>query len=215
VFGADKVGNGHLLPPIFPLSSALMNDETRRRDASTKLVELHPDLERVVQEYGLDKTKLRAGLPTIESGKVPILERNFVVVSDDKKAAQWEVPSLRALFRGDKVPPSFPSGPTPEYMPLFYFIEQHAVLFCNTDGNKSDAEFEEAYGYLRRRPDGKSLSQLQSFLWQTAAVLAGKRPLSAAEFDAIFGRLAQSASTFRMGLISRNYIQTLRAMSGS
>ena len=45
-----------------------------------------------------------------------------------------------------------------------------------------------------------------------AAGLVGLRSVSAAEFDAIFGRLAQSGRTFGIGIVSRNYIAVLRQL---
>ena len=122
------------------------------------------------------------------------------------------VPSGRYLFRGDKPAPAIPNEPPPAYLPLFFFIEQHVLTFCHGLGDKTDGEFEEVYSNLRRRPDGKPASELHFFLWQVAAGLVGRRPVSAAEFEAIFGRLARSASTFRIGLVSRNYITVLRQM---
>jgi hypothetical protein len=41
----------------------------------------------------------------------------------------------------------------------------------------------------------------------------GSRPVSAAEFDAIFGRLARSARTFAMGPVSRNCSTVLRELA--
>ena len=56
------------------------------------------------------------------------------------------------------------------------------------------------------------LQTLRFFLWQVAAGLVGLRTESGAEFDAIFGRLARSARTFGIGVVSRNYITVLRQM---
>lgn len=186
-----------------------MNKEIEEVEASMKLVVLHPSLEEVVKVNGLNPAHLNVGL-AIEVDPHDVEAREQVLIADGAKNAIWKVPSLRALFRGDKAPPSMSKGPPPAYLPLFFFIEQNVLLFCDALGDKTDGEFEEAYQQLRRRPDGTPRSHLQFVLWQVAACLAGKRPVSPAEFEAIFGRLARSASTFRKGLISRNYITVLR-----
>lgn len=136
--------------------------------------------------------------------------REDVVIHDGTKGVVWKLSSLRELFRGAEPAPAIGDTPTPDYLPLFLFIEMHVVTFCDGVRDKTDAEFEEIYSHLRRRPDGKPTSDLHLFLWQVAAGLLGKWPLSAAEFEAIFGRLTQSARTFQIGIVSRNYIAALR-----
>ena len=191
-----------------------MSDHINELEASLKTVELHPSLEEVVQASGLDASKLTVGL-SLSEDQAEISDRTEVLMFDGKKAAVWKVPSLRALFRGDKpAPTNLRDGPTPAYMPLFFFVEKHVLTFCDGFGDKTDGEFEEAFSNLRRRPDGRSLSPLHCFLWQVAAGLLGTRIVSAAEFDVIIGRLAKSARTFKMGGSSRNYITTLRGTVG-
>jgi hypothetical protein len=180
-------------------------------EESMKAVDLHPSLEEVVNANGLDRTKLTVGLK-VQDKRPDLSSRDEVVIYDKTKSAIWKVPSLRALFRGDKPAPAMPHEPPPAYLPLFYFVEMHMLTFCDGLGDKTDGEFEEVYSNLRRRPDGKSLNALHFFLWQVASGLAGLRPLSAAEFDAIFGRLARSARTMGTGVVSRNYIAVLRGM---
>jgi hypothetical protein len=177
---------------------------------SMKVRDLHPALDEVVRAAELDRDKFRLAFPATPEGKLDLGDHHRIHLYDGAKAAVWEVPSIRALFRGDQIPPKFEAEPPPAYMPLFDAIEINAVLFCDAAGDKTDGEFEEAYSNLRRRPDGKPFSDLQACLWQAAAVLAGMRPVSAAEYEAIIGRLVRSASTFRIGLVSRNYISTLR-----
>jgi hypothetical protein len=183
---------------------------------SLNLVDLHPSLAAALAGQGLDEHKLSVGIKVTgpNHDQPDFSRREEVTITDGSKAALWNVPSLRALCRGDKPAPSMPKEPPPAYMPLFYFIEKHVITFCRAFGDKTDGEFEEAYSNLRRRPDGKPLSQLHTFLWQVAAGLLGTRPVSAAEFEAIFGRLARSASTFRIGPVSRNYISVLRRTGG-
>mgnify|MGYP001586641263 CR=1 FL=1 len=188
-----------------------MKTPVQEIEEALKVVDLHPSLEETVKANGLNMAKLTVGLK-LAGDKPDLSARDEVMIYDGTKGALWKVPSLRALFRGDKVPPEMPNEPPPAYIPLFFFIENHALTFCDGLGDKTDGEFEEAYSNLRRRPDGKSFSDLHFFLWQVAAGLLGRRPTSAAEFDGIFGRLTQSARTFRMGVVSRNYITVLRQL---
>jgi len=189
-----------------------MKSPVEEIEESMKMVDLHPSLEEVVNVNGLDRTKLTVGLK-MQHDRPDLSAREEVMICDGTKSVIWNVPSLRALFRGDQPAPSIPNEPPPAYMPLFFFIEKHVLTFCDGLGDKTDHEFEEAYSNLRRRPDGRTLSDLHFFLWQVAAGLVGKRPVSAAEFDAIFGRLTRSARTFAMGPVSRNYVTVLREMT--
>jgi hypothetical protein len=177
-----------------------------------KVVDLHPSLEEVVNANGLGRTKLTVGLK-MQDDRPDVSAREEAMICDGTKDAIWNVPSLRALFRGDKPAPAIPNEPPPAYVPLFFFIEKHVLTFCDGVGDKTDHEVEEAYSNLRRRPDGRTVSDLHFFLWQVAAGLVGRRPASAAEFDVIFGRLARSGRTFAMGPVSRNYITVLRELA--
>jgi hypothetical protein len=175
-----------------------------------KLEEFEPSLAEVVRLHKLDWEEL--GVPCIDRnqpyGAPATIPRTTVFVADPKKAAVWETASLRALFRGNKVPPSLEQYP-PEYVPLLYFIERHVLSLCKVVGEKTDGEFEEWYSNLRRRPDGRSLGEFHDYLWRVCALLLAMRPTSQAEFEAVIGRLARSASTFRMGHASRFYMDYL------
>jgi len=178
-----------------------------------RVVELHPSLEDALRPSGLDRKKLTVGLK-VRDGKPDVTARDEVWITDGANSVIWKVPSLRALFRGDAPEPELGQEPPPAYLPHFFFIEQHVLTFCDAFGDKTDGEFEDAFSNLRRRPDGKSFSELHFFLWQVAAGLAGLRPVSAAEFEAIFGRLARSASHFGLGPASRNYMWALHTTIG-
>lgn len=184
-------------------------DEIREVGAAMRDLVLHPTLQEVVEAQGLDTQKLSVGLK-MHKGRPDVSAREEVIITAGNKIAVWRVPSLRDLFRGEKLPPSMSNQPPPAYMPMFFFIEKHLLSYCDGVGDQTDAEFEDAFSNLRRRPDGKSLTALHYFLWQVAAGLLGVRPISAAEFEAIFGRLALSASHFKNGPVSRNYVSTLR-----
>jgi hypothetical protein len=152
--------------------------------------------------------------PDEHRGLVPAgIDRCSLSLSDGKEFCFWEVESLRALFRGNKQPPVL--GDYPEaYYDSFLLFDLHALELSKFFGDRRDAEMEEIYSALRRRPDGRSLGFVHDYMWQAAALVLGTRPLSQAEFDAITGRLERSCRTFQMGPTSRNYIASLRSTLG-
>jgi hypothetical protein len=172
--------------------------------------EYSPTLREAIEAVKLPGDKLVVGMPVNEAKKIEIPDRHSVLLLEGDAACGWQVPSLRELFRGDKVPPVFGDYPDPDYDPCFYVIEWHMIMICDAEGVRTDKEFLEVYSAMRRRPDGRSLGTLHDFLWQASALLLGMRPLSALEFEAIMGRLALSARHFSMGLVSRNYITHIR-----
>jgi hypothetical protein len=192
-----------------------MNSKFEEAKNSLKSIDPHPSLEAVLKDTELDRTRLLVGLKVDENDRPDCSIREDVLITDGTNSVLWRVASLKELFRGVKQPPSMSGEPPPFYMPMFYFIEQHALTFCGAFGDKTDDEFEEVYRQLRRRPDGRAFNELHFFLWQVLAGLLGKRPVSAAEFEAILDRLQRSARTFRMGPVSRNYITTLRQTNAS
>jgi len=170
-----------------------------------------PSLVEVVKASGLDGRKLTAMCP--ESSRLhagATLPRERVLLHDGAKAAHWMAPPLRTLPRGNQVPPSDIDHYPPEYAPLFFFVEKHVLTLCDAYGDKTDAEFEEWYSNLRRRPDGRSLGECHDQIWRVLALLLAMRPISQAEYEAIVGQLARSAGHFRMGPASRNYMDYLR-----
>jgi hypothetical protein len=173
--------------------------------------DIHPVLKPVLDAAGLKpKEPIGVGLP-MEGGKPVIQQRNEIIVDQGEKATTWEAPGLRDLFRGNAVPPSMERYPE-EYVPCFAFYEQHFLTACQGLGDRTDQEMEEVYAMLRRRPDGKSMGVLHDFLWQVSALLLALRPLSAAEFEAVVGRLERSARTWALRPVSRNYIAAVRDM---
>jgi len=185
--------------------------KTELNEPSEAVLDLHPSLEQVVKEKSLNRGNLTVALRMPEKRFSPA-PREEVLLYDGKDIAVWQVSSLRELFRGDKPAPFMGDEPPAVYQPWFFFIERHILMFCDSLGDKTDGEFEEAFSNLRRRPDSKSLSALHAWLWQAAACLVGTRPVSAGEFEAIFARLTRSARTFSDGPVSRNYILALRQM---
>lgn len=160
---------------------------------------------------GLKLDKLSVAAPALpDKDEWAGRDRHVIFVSDAKRAVEWRVNSLSELFRGEAQPPPKLDRFPPEYVPLFFFIEQHVVSFCEGFGDKSDQEFDEIYATLRRRPDGRSLGPIHDFIWQVAAVMLATRVVSRAELEGVFGALAHSAGRWSVRPISRNYIAYLR-----
>lgn len=170
-----------------------------------------PSLLGAVQDAGLAADRLSVTLRLTEDDRVDMTDRANVMLSDGHAAAIWCAPPLRDLFRGSKLAPSDIHMYPRAYVPMFYFIEKHAITFCDAFQDRTDEEFERIYSELRRRPDGKTPDALHHFLWQVCAALLGMTPLSQAEFSAILQQLARSARRFHLGLASRNYIAYLRS----
>jgi hypothetical protein len=172
-----------------------------------------PALREVVLMKGLKSENLSVGLP-VQGGRWAGLDRQRIQFSDGEKSAEWQVNSLRELYRGETQPPPHLDRFPPEYVPLFAFIEQHVRMFCDKLGDKSDQEFEEVYSSLHRRPDGRSLGPLHDFLWQVCAVMLATRVVSGAEFEGLMGALHASVRRWAARPISRNYIGYLKGSFG-
>ena len=174
-----------------------------------------PSLREALEAKPLDMGKVwRAAVPVraLESGhRIPsaMPDRRLIVLSDGTASCCWRVDSLRALFRGNALPPHL--GDYPEaYSRSFATFDLHAVEISTFAGDRRDEELLEIYSMLRRRPDGRSLGYVHDYFWQAAALILGTRPLSQAEFEAILARLERSCRTFRIGPTSRNYVGAMR-----
>lgn len=118
---------------------------------------------------------------------------------------------LRTLFRGNATAPDLSRGPTPELEPFFIFLESTVVNFCDVAGrDESDQEMRRIYAQLRRRPDGRDCL-MYTFLQAAARVYMMNFAVSQAEYEAVMGRLAKSATNFSIGHISHNYLDTIRS----
>jgi hypothetical protein len=178
-----------------------------------------PELRQALTSAPVDLSNLVAvAVPLKDSNHPPDklpsgMDRHDVMLTDGKIACAWQVESLQSLFRGTIQPP--PLGNYPEaYEDSLLLLEFHALEISKVYGDRRDAEMEEVYSALRRRPDGKSLGFLHDYMWQAAALMLALRPLSEGEFEVIVNRLERSCRTFAMGPTSRNYIATLRATIG-
>jgi hypothetical protein len=184
----------------------------------TDLASISPDLiaplgDLVVAE-GLDAGKLAIAIETDGRGHIRVVDKHTVAVSDGKKAVGWPVPSLAELFRGDRLPPPDIDHYPPDFGPLFFFIETQFLTLCDLIGDRTDQEMEEVYSALRRRPDGRSVSATHDFIWQVVALLLGRYPLSAAEFEGIVGALLRSTRKWGLRPVSRYYVAYLRDTFG-
>ena len=174
--------------------------------------DLLPQLRELATAAGLDVPSLTVALRCDDPTRLHIDDRHRIILVDKKdRPCEWRVPCLSELFRGNKTPPRLEQYP-PEYTPVFYFTEHHMLTADSATGGKlRDREMEEIYRSIRRRPDGRSLGPVHDFLWQVAATVLALRPLSQAEHEEIFGRLARSCSNFAFGATSRNYFTQVRA----
>jgi len=186
--------------------------------ASAKLrsVEMETSLAAVVANSSLEWADLRLSIPASEKGRLTIPSRSSINLTDGDRVGQWNVPSLRTLFRGDRPPPPttemdhYPA----EYVDCFYCVEYHALLVADADRDPTDEEFIELYSTMRRRPDGKSLGVLHDVVWQAACLALGMVKFSEAEYGAIFSQMTRSVRHFCTGPSSRNYIDYLRSNFG-
>jgi hypothetical protein len=159
----------------------------------------------------LTPEKLSVPLPVMEGSEDPeILDRHDVFLTDGEKAGVWRVSSLRELFRGQELPPANINKYPEDYVPLFWQVEKQVIMGAQLLGDPTDGQLEEWYSNLRRRPDGRSLGLFHDYLWQVAALMLGTHPLSQAQFEGVIGTLALSASRWRQGGSSRNYMFFLR-----
>jgi len=133
-----------------------------------------------------------------------------VVRMNDGETKTLTPKPLRQLFAGSARAPDLSAGPSPGLMPFFFLLEGTVVRYCDAAGrDETDQEMERVYSELRRRPDaGDGL--LQSHLRAAARLYLSVRDVSEAEYEAVMRRLAKSARTFSEGVISRNYLATLR-----
>ena len=171
-----------------------------------------PSLAEVVRGAGLNGRKLSAACPTPDlSSPGAFPPRDQVVVEDGKSSSIWQAPELRTLFRGSQLPPPDVHKFPPSYIPVYFFIEKHVLTLSRAFGAKTDGEFEEWYSNLRRRPDGRSLGPCHDQIRRVLALLLAMRPTSQAEYEAVVGGLTGSASRWRQGHGSRNYITYLQS----
>jgi hypothetical protein len=178
--------------------------------------DLVPTLRSLVESEGLDAERLCVALEASDRGKIRVLDKHSVPISDGNKMARWQAPALGELFRGSRSPPPDMDHYPEEYCPHFYLIENHVLTVCGANGDRTDQELEEIYSMLRRRPDGRSLGPVHDFLWQVAALLLGTQVLSAAEFEALVGALERSTRKWGLRPVSRNYVAYLhRTIEGA
>ena len=145
------------------------------------------------------------GLEVDDQGEILSLGETVSVIVRDL-AVSVSLPKISSLWIGDRTPPSFSRGPTPEYLPFFAMIELTAADFCSVSGRiVTDQEFERLYDLLRRRPDGSDSEPIFEYLQAAVRLYLALHDGSRAEFEAVVRRLAQSARTFSEGYASRNY----------
>ena len=172
--------------------------------------------QRVVQalkDEGIDPS-LEDGLPSIgveidDDGR-PRPAGASILVTQGKKTVTVELAPISALLTGARQPPSFKTGPTPEYVHFFLMIESTALDFClATKRFEYDEEVARLYNLLRRRPDGSDPNPLFSYLQAAVRLYLSLRDGSPAEFEAVLNRLTRSAKRFSENAASTHLMRTL------
>ncbi len=183
-----------------PMASQLLSSEA---------VLLHERLQPVLTGFSGDSSSVEIEF----APRIPDRTAINLLVEDNDELLTWRVSSLRELFRGDRPAPQFANNgePPAEYEFYFRWIESFIPSYCAAaDVEPSDNEFVEIFSAVRRRPDGKRISDLHDAIWQIAALLLGIFPLSQAEFEAIFLRLEQSARHVKaVSSTSSNYLHMI------
>jgi hypothetical protein len=173
-----------------------------------KLDDFVPSLRHELESRPLDFTKLVRVAVRIKGPNDPSVppdwNRHELILTDGKGFCNWDVESIRLLFRGDKQPPYLGSHPE-FYNDAFALFDLHVVEISSLFGLRRDAEMLEIYSTLRRRPDGRGLGFFFDYMWQAAALILGTRILSQAEYEAILSRLERSCRTFCTSPGSHNY----------
>ncbi len=157
-----------------------------------------------------DLSKLSLANNVDEEKRLLIPKREDIEIVYGGKVIKWRNDSIRALFRGNRIPPDLEQFP-PEYQFFFFRIEQPVATFSkHQELALNDAAFEEIFSAMRRRPDGRRINLMHDLIWQAAALAMALRPCSEAEYAAMFQRLEKSARTFNKGRNSKNYLWYLR-----
>ena len=158
----------------------------------------------------LEDARLTVAIEIEGEHTIRIPGRTKLGISDGEHIADWHVPSLRALFRGDRQPPNL-DNPPEEYALFLFGIEEQVLMMASTTGRPAtDDDIKEAFSTIRRRPDGRSLGVVHDVLWQATALSLGLRPTSEAEFRALMNRLELSARRWRQFPGSTAYSEFLR-----
>ncbi len=175
---------------------------------------LAPSFAEFVRDKGLDHRFVRLGLPPTaaaregwEAGKAHLEWRS--------EEADWNVPPLSTLVRGDARPPdaNAMSRYPARYLPLFMALETTVLAVAAGEGRPPlDAEVAEAYSDLRRGRAGRGPSFLRDALRQRAALELALRPYSAAEFEAVMRQLERSVRRHHTDPVSRGYAEYLDDM---
>lgn len=176
------------------------------------------DVAKLMEEnqIGFEGNLSMPSLPPAADGSGQVLPcPDPAVVVAGKTIVSAKLKPISQLFTGNRQPPSFRDGPTPEYEFFFLLIERTAMDYCSTTQQiPRDAEFEELYGKLMRRPDGKDPNPLFTYLQAACKLYMSMKDVSQAEFEAVASRLRRSARTFGMGPTTRNYYENVSQYVG-
>lgn len=172
---------------------------------------LAPPFAEFVRANGLDHRFVELGLPRAGSSSAS-WRHSVAHVRWRGEEADWEVPALATLFRGDaRAPDAHAMARYPErYVLLFVALETTVLAVAVAERREpTDAEVSEAYSEVRRGRTGHRSSFLRDALRQRAALELALRPYSADEFDASMRQLERSVRRHDEGAASRGYVRFL------
>ena len=174
---------------------------------------MDPQVVSTLEKAGLDP-KLEKRLITIPatidevSGKPKPVGKEVLLLNGEQPVVVT-LKNASELFTGNKQPPSFAKGPTPEYLHFFAMVEFTALECLHATGPERDEEFVRISNLIRRRPDGTDANPLFSYLLGAARLYMSLFDVSQAEFEAVFNRLTRSAKGYMESAASTNYIRFL------
>ena len=163
-------------------------------------------------EADLDKRWLTVPIALDPKNRIVPLEDD-VAVACGEDMIHVPLKSVEELYVGDRRPPDFTDGPTPEYMPFFTLIEMTAREYCSVGGvAETDMEFHRLYALLQRNPGGWDMNPLYTYLRAAARLFMSIRDVSRFEYSGVMNRLTRSAKHFARGHGSLNYLATLETL---
>jgi hypothetical protein len=145
-------------------------------------------------------------------------ERQLIALEDDVvpiglggRAIPARLGSIASLFKGDRRPPRFDHGPTPDYALFFETIEgTFASCVPYLLPRPTDQEVERLYRRLRRHHDGSTNdAPVLTYLRAAVRLYMSLADVSRAEFDAVLNEVARSVRSHASGHASWGYVTLL------
>lgn len=162
---------------------------------------------------GFSEGELRPAVAIAVDGERQLiaLEDDVVPIGLGGRAIPARLGSIAALFKGDRRPPRFDHGPTPEYA-LFFLAIESTFASCAPYllPRPTDQEIERLYRRLRRHLDGAADdAPVLTYLRAAVRLYMSLADVSRAELDAVLNELARSARRHATGHASWGYVTLL------